>query len=87
LVREIIDIDTNYMEDESTGQSSKKKIKDSDEKNNETETEIANGTENDDEFNPTLSAMEAEIKPKVLNTVNDLTKNYNNLLRLSTKQI
>jgi hypothetical protein len=25
--------------------------------------------------------MEAEIKPKVLNTVNDLTKNYNNLMK------
>ena len=26
----------------------------------------------DDDFNPTLAAMESEIKPKVLKTVNDL---------------
>ena len=87
LVREIIDIDTNYMEDESTGQSSKKKVKDSDVKNNETEAEIVNGTENDDEFNPTLAAMETEIKPKVLNTVNDLTKNYNKLIKYQKEKL
>ena len=28
----------------------------------------------DDEFNPTLAAMETEIKPKVLKTVNTLNK-------------
>ena len=34
LVREIIDIDTNYMEDEDTGQSAKqKKSDDTDQKN------------------------------------------------------
>ena len=29
-------------------------------------------TSEDDEFNPTLAAMETEIKPKVLKTVNTL---------------
>ena len=33
--------------------------------------------DSDDEFNPTLAAMETEIKPKVLKTVNTLTKEYN----------
>ena len=30
----------------------------------------------DDDFNPTLAAMETEIKPKVLKTINVLTKEY-----------
>jgi len=77
LVREIIDIDTNYMEDETTSQNvkqknssevSKKKVEDTNE-------------DNDDEFNPTLAAMESEIKPKVLQTVNTLTKDYNKLIK------
>merc|ERR1711907_685937 len=59
LVREIIDIDTNYMEDESTGPSAKQK--------NSGETDKEDGTQDeDDDFNPTLAAMESEIKPKVL---------------------
>ena len=35
----------------------------------------------DEEFNPTLAAMETEIKPKVLKTVNTLTKEYNKLIK------
>ena len=45
LVREIIDIDTNYMEDESTGQSAKQK--------NSGEEDSSND-DSDDDFNPTL---------------------------------
>ena len=71
LVREIIDIDTNYMEDETTGQSAKQKNS-GEEETSETE---------DDDFNPTLAAMESEIKPKVLQTVNLLTKEYNKLIK------
>ena len=72
LVREIIDIDTNYMEDESTGPSAKQK--------NSGDTE-ENSNEDDDDFNPTLAAMETEIKPKVLKTVHNLTKDYNKLIK------
>mgnify|MGYP007000099577 len=69
--REIIDIDTNYMEDESTGPSAKQKNA------GETDKEEGSGdNENEDDFNPTLAAMETEIKPKVLKTVNTLTKEY-----------
>ena len=71
LVREIIDIDTNYMEDENTGQSAKQK--------NSGEEETTDSE--DDDFNPTLAAMETEIKPKVLKTVNILTKEYNKLIK------
>ena len=63
LVREIIDIDTNYMEDEDTGQSAKQKKSDT---GNEEGEEQNTSSNDDDEFNPTLAAMETEIKPKVL---------------------
>ena len=71
MVREIIDIDTNYMEDDENENGSKQK-----------KQEEQSGDENnveEDEFNPTLAAMETEIKPKVLKTVNTLTKEYNKL--------
>ena len=40
-----------------------------------------NTSDDEDEFNPTLAAMESEIKPKVLETVNNLTKNYSKLIK------
>jgi len=84
LVREIIDIDTNYTEDEGTGTSSKQKKSDA-------ESTVENSGENqdvsDDEFNPTLAAMESEIKPKILNTVNLLTKEYNKLIKYQEEKI
>jgi len=75
LVREIIDIDTNYMEDESTGPSAKQK------NTGEVDKDESSGDDGDDDFNPTLAAMESEIKPKVLQTVNILTKEYNKLIK------
>ena len=86
LVREIIDIDTNYMEDEDTGQSVKQKkseINDNDENTNESNS----SNSEDDEFNPTLAAMETEIKPKVLNTVHNLTKEYNKLIKYQNEKL
>ena len=72
LVREIIDIDTNYMEDDED---------DSETKKNDTSKVDDAGNQNieDDEFNPTLAAMEEEIKPKILKTINTLSKEYNKL--------
>ena len=80
LVREIIDIDTNYMEDESTGPSAKQK--------NSGELDKEEGVnEDDDDFNPTLAAMESEIKPKVLKTVSVLTKEYNKLIKYQKEKL
>ncbi len=80
LVREIIDIDTNYMEDESTGPSAKQK--------NAGETDKEEGSsDEDDDFNPTLAAMETEIKPKVLKTVNTLTKEYTKLIKYQKEKL
>ena len=80
LVREIIDIDTNYMEDESTGPSAKQK------NSGETDKD-ENSSDDDEEFNPTLAAMETEIKPKVLKTVNSLTKEYTKLIKYQKEKL
>ncbi len=81
LVREIIDIDTNYMEDENTGPSAKQKNAGEDEKDENTTDE------GDDDFNPTLAAMESEIKPKVLKTVHLLTKEYRRLIKYQKEKL
>ena len=73
LVREIIDIDTNYMEDEEENVSKKN------DNNKEKEDETTGTNSDDDEFNPTLAAMEEEIKPKILKTINILSKEYGKL--------
>ena len=84
LVREIIDIDTNYMEDEDTGLSAKQKKSDP---GLGEETPEENPDSSDDEFNPTLAAMESEIKPKVLQTVRILTKEYNKLIKYQKEKL
>jgi RNA polymerase primary sigma factor len=81
LVREIIDIDTNYMEDESTGPSAKQKNA------GETDKDENSNDDSDDDFNPTLAAMESEIKPKVLKTVHLLTKEYNKLIKYQKEKL
>ena len=92
LVREIIDIDTNYMEEENSSQDVKEKKvddkKDKDEKilkdgkNEQTQQEAE-----EDEFNPTLAAMESEIKPKILETVSKLTKDYSKLIKYQKEKL
>ena len=83
LVREIIDIDTNYMEDEDSQSNSKK---------NETKEEelpennSANSNDEED-FNPTLAAMEEEIKPKILKTVHNLSKEYTKLEKYQLEKL
>ncbi len=81
LVREIIDIDTNYMEDESTGPSAKQK------NSGEADKEENNSDDSDDDFNPTLAAMESEIKPKILKTINLLTKDYKKLIKYQKEKL
>ena len=85
MVREIIDIDTNYMEEENSSQNLKnKKNKDETQQDNGGSTDDKkenNSSDDDDEFNPTLAAMESEIKPKVLETVSNLTKHYSKLIK------
>ena len=84
LVREIIDIDTNYMEEEDSNNETKDKKSEDGENVNNNDKENDNS---DDEFNPTLAAMENEIKPKVLNTVHNLTKDYNKLIKYQKEKL
>ena len=90
LVREIIDIDTNYMEEENTSQSEKDKKNDSTKLKNskdENKKEQQGQEAEEDEFNPTLAAMESEIKPKVLDTINTLTKDYTKLIKYQKEKL
>ena len=92
LVREIIDIDTNYMEEENSSQDVKgKKDSDKNEKGEKiSKDEKSDQTQQDveeDEFNPTLAAMESEIKPKILETVNKLTKDYSKLIKYQKEKL
>ncbi|MDA9682282.1 RNA polymerase sigma factor RpoD [Candidatus Pelagibacter sp.] len=81
LVREIIDIDTNYMDDDDNTNNSKSK------KIDEEQGQEESGNSDDDEFNPTLAAMETEIKPKVLQTIHNLTKEYNKLIKYQKEKL
>ena len=83
LVREIIDIDTNYMDDEDATSSSNKNENN---KGNEI-NEGNNDNSEEDEFNPTLAAMEEEIKPKVMKTINILTKEYAKLSKYQNQKL
>ncbi len=84
LVREIIDIDTNYTEDEeATGNLKQKK----DENENTQQNSEESSDADEDEFNPTLAAMESEIKPKILKTVSNLTKEYNKLIKYQKEKL
>jgi len=97
LIREIIDIDTNYTDDESgetedKNNIKKPKVQKENKKNNE-EGEVKDKDKNiqqdneEDEFNPTLAAMESEIKPKVMKTIYDLTKSYNKLIKYQNEKL
>tara|TARA_B100000886_G_scaffold119216_1_gene80144 strand:+ start:2130 stop:3944 length:1815 start_codon:yes stop_codon:yes gene_type:complete len=89
MVREIIDIDTNYMEEENSAQNIKNKKNDKDDANKAKDNNLEEKTnsDDDDEFNPTLAAMESEIKPRVLETVNNLTKNYSKLIKHQNEKL
>ena len=99
-VREIIDIDSTYMDVESESGSgisiktklNEKKQADSKlEKSNNDLKEIQDGKNEkyseDDEFNPSLAAMEEEIKPRVILTINILCKNYSKLIKYQNEKL
>ena len=87
LVREIIDIDTNYTDDVEPDNEAKSLNKAKEKKENEESTNNIEQDNNEDEFNPTLAAMEEEIKPKVLKTISNLTKNYNKLIKYQNERL
>ena len=99
-VREIIDIDSTYIDSESEGGSGvsiktklneKKQPDHKLEKSNNDSKEIQDGKNEkyseDDEFNPSLAAMEEEIKPRVISTINILYKNYSKLIKYQNEKL
>lgn len=99
LVREIIDIDSSYVDIESEESSSNEKEKTKDKKLSEEKIDKSkndlkeknNDKENEalaeDEFNPSLAVMEAEIKPQVLASMNFLYKNYTKIIKYQKEKL
>ena len=86
LVRDIIDIDSTYEDFESSDEeddlkASKKSKSNKDEKNDEV------AASEDDEFNVSLAKMEEEIKPKIINILNSLNKNYLKLKKYQVEKL
>ncbi len=103
LVREIIDIDSTYMdidseeEEEASDKNKKNEKKVENEKSNKPKKDEKdkkdenNNEENEysseDEFNPSLAAMEEEIKPQVISTIDYLCKNYLKLIKYQKEKL
>ena len=103
MVREIIDIDSSYIESENEDQSQNLKKNKKKEINKKLEKSKQNFTESgvynapgdnknqenleQDEFNPTLAAMEEEIKPQIILTMNILCKDYAKLTKLQNDKL
>jgi len=96
LVREIIDIDSTYIDIESEGglkskNSEKKEIKSKDEKSEKTSEKTGDDKNQDyneeDEFNPSLAKMEEEIKPQVISIISTLSKNYAKLIKYQNDKL
>ena len=105
LVREIIDIDSSYMEIDSEGdtvlaaknkknekkliedksdkEKQEDKVKDKKNEANSKETEYSQ----EDEFNPSLAAMEEEVRPQVIRTIKALSKNYYKLIKYQNEKL
>ena len=87
LVREIIDIDTNYTEYDNSDEDNKEKKSSEEDTKEKLSDKSEDPEDNEDEFNPTLAAMESEIKPKVLQTVSQLNKDYNKLIKYQREKL
>jgi len=90
LVRDIIDIDSTYEDfeasEEENGLKVNKKSKDKDEKKEDQKKE-GEITSEDDEFNISLAKMEEEIKPKIINILESLNKNYSKLQKYQREKL
>ncbi len=94
LVRDIIDIDSTYEDFEASNDdddlkiSKKSKSKKDKEKNDETnENKDESPSSDDDEFNVSLAKMEEEIKPKIINILDSLNKNYSKLQKYQIEKL
>ena len=94
LVRDIIDIDSTYEDFEAASDDDElkdnKKLKQKKEKEKiddlDKKDESANNND-DDEFNISLAKMEEEIKPKIINILDSLNKNYLKLQKYQKEKL
>ena len=92
LVRDIIDIDSTYedfeaLEEEEDETKSEKKLKSDEDKENKEDKKAPDSTIEDDEFNISLAKMEEEIKPKIINILDSLNKNYQKLQKYQKEKL
>ncbi len=95
LVRDIIDIDSTYEDfeaiDDDDDLKNNKKLnqkKDNDKEKTSDLDKKDEGTNNDDdEFNVSLAKMEEEIKPKIINILDSLNKNYSKLKKYQIEKL
>ena len=94
LVRDIIDIDSTYEDFEALNDNDdlkinkKSKVSKGKEKADETAKKDENTSSNDDdEFNVSLAKMEEEIKPKIINILDSLNKNYSKLQKYQFEKL
>ena len=95
LVRDIIDIDSTYEdfeasadEDDDLKVSKKTKSKnEKDKKDEEEKKEEETSNNEEDEFNLSLAKMEEEIKPKIINILDSLNKNYSKLKKYQLEKL
>jgi len=93
LVRDIIDIDSTYEDfdalddDDDLKINKKSKSKKDKEKIDDTGKKEENNSSDDDEFNVSLAKMEEEIKPKIINILDSLNKNYSKLQKYQVEKL
>ena len=95
LVRDIIDIDSTYedfeaLDDNDELKINKKNVSKKEKENiseSEKKDENSNTTNDDDEFNVSLAKMEEEIKPKIINILDSLNKNYSKLQKYQVEKL
>jgi len=92
LVRDIIDIDSTYEDFESLDDdddlkvNKKTKTQKEKDKTDDADKKDENSGE-DDEFNVSLAKMEEEIKPKIINILDSLNKNYSKLQKYQIEKL
>jgi RNA polymerase primary sigma factor len=87
LLRDIIDLEATYAGPDKNGPPAEGEGEESEEAEGETPPEGGESDDDDMENNVSLSAMEAEIKPRVLETFNAIADNYKKLRRLQVEHV
>ena len=88
LVRDIIDIDSTYEDFETMEEESKQTIKKDNKKEEDQDLKNSNDQPlEEDEFSVSLAKMEEEIKPKIVNILNILSKNYTKLQKYQKEKL